>query len=160
MSWCRASSQRTVSTTALRQMSWKCTLISSWQLTVDLFLPCACSTWLLDLTPSTMTYFFSVWSGSSVYVVSHCCGSGITWAADLTVFGSPALPRGSCTSAQFLRAQSSADLGPWLFIMYSADLADRAVEHDVNFHGYAYIRNYWNATSRTWTIGCLRTGSN
>ena len=28
-------------------------------------------------------------------------------------------------------------LGPRLFIMYSADLADRAVEHDVNFHGYA-----------------------
>ena len=28
-------------------------------------------------------------------------------------------------------------LGSRLFIMYSADLADRAVEHDVNFHGYA-----------------------
>ena len=28
-------------------------------------------------------------------------------------------------------------LGPRLFIMYSADLADKAVEHDVNFHGYA-----------------------
>ena len=28
-------------------------------------------------------------------------------------------------------------LGPRLFIMYSADLADKAEEHDVNFHGYA-----------------------
>ena len=28
-------------------------------------------------------------------------------------------------------------LGPRLFIMYSADLADKAAEHDINFHGYA-----------------------
>jgi len=28
-------------------------------------------------------------------------------------------------------------LGPRLFIMYSADLADKAVEHDITFHGYA-----------------------
>jgi len=28
-------------------------------------------------------------------------------------------------------------LGPRLFIMYSANLADKAVEHDINFHGYA-----------------------
>ena len=52
------------------------------------------------------------------------------------MFGLPALPQGPYTLyAQFLRAQSSA----WrcLFIMYSADLANRAVEHDVNFHGYA-----------------------
>jgi len=27
--------------------------------------------------------------------------------------------------------------GPRLFIIYSVDLADQAVEHDVNFHGYA-----------------------
>ena len=51
-----ASSQRTISTTALRRLSWKCTMICSWQLTVDSFLPCACSTRLLHLTPLTMTY--------------------------------------------------------------------------------------------------------
>ena len=28
-------------------------------------------------------------------------------------------------------------LGPRLFIMYSADLANKALEHDIKFHGYA-----------------------
>ena len=41
---CQVSSQRTVSTTALRRLSLKYTMIFSWRLTVDLFLPCACST--------------------------------------------------------------------------------------------------------------------
>jgi len=66
-------------------------------------------------------------------------------------------------------------LGPRLFIMYSADLADKAVEHNVNFYSYANdtqlyvhcrpeeiaatILLNWNAASQTWTIGCLRTGS-
>ena len=64
---------------------------------------------------------------------------------------------------------------PRLFIVYSADLADKAVEHGINFHGYAddtqlcvHCRpeeiaattpKLEYAASQTWTIGCLRTGS-
>jgi len=66
-------------------------------------------------------------------------------------------------------------LGPRLYIMYSADLADKAVEHDVNFHGYAddtqqYVHcrpeeiarttvKLVRCITETWTTGYLRTGS-
>ena len=35
------------------------------------------------------------------------------------------------------RSLYNSVLGPRLFIMYSADLADKAAEHDINFHDYA-----------------------
>ena len=42
-----------------------------------------------------------------------------------------------CLEDRVCRLLGSSGLSPRLFIMYSVDLADRAVEHDVNFHGYA-----------------------
>ena len=73
--------------------------------------------WLLDLTATFDTVDHDLFLlrlerqfGLRQYVVSHCSGSGLTWAAGLIVFGLPAPPQGLCTSssAWFPRAQSSA----------------------------------------------------
>ena len=98
-----------------------------------------CALWLLDLTAVfdtverdllllrlerqfglrgvTLTWFRSYLSGRSYRV-------WFAGAASIIVYVVCSVPQGSV-------------LGPRLFIMYAADLADKAVEHDVNFHGYA-----------------------
>ena len=65
----------------------------------------------------TLLWFRSYLSGRSYRVWFAGAASG-------TVHVICSVPRGSV-------------LGPRLFIVYSADLADKAVEHDINFHGYA-----------------------
>jgi len=69
-------------------------------------------------------------SYSPSIVTMAVSGSGLTRAADLIVFGLPAPPQGLCTSSAWF-PRVYIVLGPRLFIMYSVDLADKAVEHDV-----------------------------
>ena len=71
---------------------------------------------------------FGLRSVTMLWFRSYLCGRSyrvwFTGAASRTVFVACSVPQGSV-------------LGPRLFIMYSADLADKAEEHDVNFLGYA-----------------------
>jgi len=71
---------------------------------------------------------FSLRSVTLLWFRSYLCGRsyrvGFAGAASRTVFVACSVPQCSV-------------LGPRLFIMYSANLADKAEEHDVNIHGYA-----------------------
>jgi len=94
-----------------------------------------------------MTYFFSVWNGSSVYVRgvtlvwfrsylsrrSYCVW--FTDSVSRTVYVVCSVPQGVSP-----RPTTVYRVG------YSADLADRAVEHDVYFHGYADDTQFTNIT--------------
>jgi len=71
---------------------------------------------------------FGLHSVTLLWFRSYLCGRSyhvsFAGAASRTVFVACSVPQGSV-------------LGLRLFIMYSADLADKAEEHDVNFHGCA-----------------------
>jgi len=106
----------------------------------------------------TLLWFRSYLSGRSYRVWFAGAASKTVHVICSTVHVICSVPQGSV-------------LGLRLFTVYSADLVDKAVEHDINFHGYAddtqlYVHcrleeiaassqllpNCWNAASQTWTI--------
>ena len=134
MDWCQRCSPHTDISTALRQRWRRCSMTCWLRRMLYRCQLDVCSTSLLPSILLITSYYYACLSNSSVYVASCWSGSDHICPAEHSVTFLVAVHRLLSTSSAL--PQGSV-LGPLLFSVYTADLADIAEKHGVSLHAFA-----------------------